>query len=409
MRPFYFMVCVWGERFSNYMLDYCIPSLLSPNNVPALPSGPHKMLVACPSSDWERIRTKPIVAALSRHLELVHLEIPFPEPGVMSTLHMGVGHRLATALCFRDKALGVALTPDLMLSDGTVANLVQKARAGVHAVLCVALRFAEEPLFEALRAESHDVPDRPRRDGGEALSLSGRDMVRIGIPAFHSQTRSYYFDSPDMGEIPAAAIWDVRDSGVLIHSLSWAPLLMDYSRLEVHDTAALETWTMDGDYVHANFGNRDTVYACRDSDEMMLVSWAPEAYQSISPTESWLRRHIPVYRRWLNGMLVHESVCSPRCDDLKRRLFRLPVKWHLGPIDDRWKRVEATAARAIARRPRWYDRAYPLSFEIRLKVRNLVDVLRWNAARMRLFAQALTGNREARKLISESVRRRFSG
>ena len=26
---------------------------------------------------------------------------------------MGIGHKLATKLCFEDKALGVALTPDL--------------------------------------------------------------------------------------------------------------------------------------------------------------------------------------------------------------------------------------------------------------------------------------------------------
>ena len=35
-RPFYFMVVLWGERFRNYFLDYCLASALSPGNIPAL-------------------------------------------------------------------------------------------------------------------------------------------------------------------------------------------------------------------------------------------------------------------------------------------------------------------------------------------------------------------------------------
>src|SRR5580704_9946579 len=35
-RPFYFIVVLWGERFREYFLEYCAPSLLSPGNLPAL-------------------------------------------------------------------------------------------------------------------------------------------------------------------------------------------------------------------------------------------------------------------------------------------------------------------------------------------------------------------------------------
>ena len=31
-RGFYFIVVLWGERFRDYFLEYCLPSLLSPGN-----------------------------------------------------------------------------------------------------------------------------------------------------------------------------------------------------------------------------------------------------------------------------------------------------------------------------------------------------------------------------------------
>lgn len=37
LRPFYFVVVFWGERFRSYLVDFCLPSLLSPHNIPALP------------------------------------------------------------------------------------------------------------------------------------------------------------------------------------------------------------------------------------------------------------------------------------------------------------------------------------------------------------------------------------
>ena len=54
MRPFYFVVVVWGREYRDYFLEYCLPSLLSPGNIPALDGKrPAKVLFATTAEDWD--------------------------------------------------------------------------------------------------------------------------------------------------------------------------------------------------------------------------------------------------------------------------------------------------------------------------------------------------------------------
>lgn len=398
MRPFYFMLTVWGERFCSYLTDLCVPSLLAPGNVPALGPGMHKFLVACPLEDWNRLVESPAIKKIARFLELVHLDIPLPPPGVSATIHMGVGHKKATQRCFDDRALGVALTPDLILSDGTVANLMAAARRGDAVVLCAALRFAEEPLFEGLKRSGLLGDGYSRSGDSHALALSGRDMVRIGIPAFHSQTKSYYIDSPAFAEGAPAAIWKVPNAcGIVIHSLTWAPLLMDYATVERHDTSALDEWTMDGDYVEANFGGQAGIHVVDDSDEMMLISWAPSDDRPIALRGGCLRRWLPPFCQRFNGIRLRHGVRTGRFDNLKRKLFVRPVRWHAEDLDDNWPGVEARAYQVVATPMTWSDRMYPKLAYAQLR-------LRWNLERLLVVYRAILGDGRARELIRSRIR-----
>jgi len=344
----------------------------------------------------------PSIQEIGQFLELVHLEILPPPLGVSPTVHMGVGHKKATACCFEDKAFGVALTPDLILSDGTVANLVDAVRRGDALVLCAALRFAEEPFFEELRnmgyADIVSASAGPRR----SLALSGREMVRLGLSAFHSQTKSYHIDSPAFPDGSPAAIWSVPGGGgVLIHSLTWAPLLMDYAVVERHDTTALDEWTMDGDYVEANFGGANGIHVVDDSDEMMLISWAPSYDRPIDLQGGCLRRWFPSFCRWFNGIRFRHGVRTGRFDDLKRKILLQPVRWHVTDLNENWRDVEACACRVVAAPMAWPDVTYPMLARVRHR-------LRWNIERIQIVWRAMLGNGIARDLIRSRFRKIFA-
>jgi hypothetical protein len=350
LRPFYFIVVVWGQNFRDYFLDFCLPSLLSPNNIPALRNRRGKFLICTTSEDWRVMETTPIFALLRRYIEPVLVEIPLPPVGRSGCEHMGIGHKMATDRVFRDRAYGVLVTPDYIVNDGAIAALQRHAEDGKRLVLVVALRFGEEPLFRNLaKLGALDGGER-RSQLGQPLSFSSRQLVAAGIRSFHSETLRYGWESPRFSEFPAACWWSVpNEDGIVVHSLSWGPMLMDYATLERHDTTALETWTLDGDYLHANFGAKlDDIHVVSDSDEIMQISWAPLAdrAQDLSP----LRLHVSsLWGNFVKGSILRKTVLNPLFDPLKRKLLFVPVRWHSRPLSPAWLETEQKA-RSVLRR-----------------------------------------------------------
>ncbi|MEM7405558.1 MAG: hypothetical protein AAF458_09720 [Pseudomonadota bacterium] len=404
---FYFMAVVWGVRFRQYFTELCLPSLLAPGNLPQLPDGDHRFLIACPDADWEALMGEKAVQAVARHLTLEHLPIPPPPPGVPGTVHMGAGHKAATDRCFDDGALAVPLTPDLMLSRGTVARLVEYAKQRYSVVCVAALRFGEEPLFERLRRGGHlnEVAGNLVA-GGDDLSLSGADMVELAVNSMHSQTEAYLYDSPAYrSAIQPALIWrHGLDGGLLIHSLSWAPLLLDFASIEEHDTESLTEWTMDGDYVHANFGVHGRVRIIDDSDEMMLISWAPLDDRPVDVQGNWLRRWCGPLRRVLNGASFRDSARCPAFDDFKRKYLSTAVCWHIKPLDRSWDELAMQSRSVVDLSEQRND----------TRARQIIAVLAWLEracavihSRMVSVWRALNGDPLERENLRRALRRRL--
>ena len=140
----YFVVVFWGPQYRQWFLDLLLPSLLSPNNLPALPkSAPHRLLIVTLNEDWEQLQKHPAFLKCRELIEPVHLRMSPPSAHANKYLVMSRGHQEATRKAFNDRACGVFLTPDLVLSDGSVRSLYRLALEGKHVVLCAAMRFAQ--------------------------------------------------------------------------------------------------------------------------------------------------------------------------------------------------------------------------------------------------------------------------
>ncbi len=343
-RAIYFIVVLWGERFRTYFLDFCLASLLAPGNLPALRTSPRsKFLIATRPEDWHAISRTAIFRLLERYADPVFIEIPPCPPGRSGCQHMGVGHRAACDMAHRDQAYAAVLTPDCMLSDGSIARLQELARSGVELVLTAALRFGEEPFLAHLR-EMGALADVDRGATGTPLVISGRQMVYAAINGFHSETLAYEWDAPGLMAISPAAWWRVPgEDGIVLHSLSWAPLLIDYAAIGEHDTSTFDQWTLDGDYLFNNSGSIRKMHVVQDSDELFLASWGPLAERPVKKTRFPLER-------WLAGHFFQRSFNSGFFDPLKRKLFFRPVRWHSRPLNARWTEVED---RAMAELRRW--------------------------------------------------------
>ena len=348
LRPFHFNVVFWGDRFRDYLTDFCLPSLLSPNNIPRLSGGRRNRFVFCTTADDRAALTRtPIFALLDRYIEPQFIEIPPAPPGLSGCEHMGVGHKLATEMIHRERGYGVILTPDLMMSDGSIAALERYARAGHRVVLSAALRFGEEPLFEHLAAVGIIRQGERLSQAGRPLAVTGRQMVAAGIRSFHSETQRYGWDSSSFTDFPAACWWQVPgEDGIVVHSLSWSPV--DYAAVGRHDTSTLETWTLDADYIYRNFGNDTGVHVVTDSDEIMLVSWAPLSDRRQRLSRNYLKT-LPGVGGWVKGAILRGAVTTGTFDPLKRRIFFLPVRWHSRDLTPAWGETERRAARTLRR------------------------------------------------------------
>src|SRR5215217_117467 len=93
-RSFYFIVVLWGARFCNYFLDFCLPTLLAAGNLPSLQTKQRsKFLVCTRPEDWAALQKAPVFRLLSQYVEPVYVEIPPCPPGIPGGVHMGIGHR----------------------------------------------------------------------------------------------------------------------------------------------------------------------------------------------------------------------------------------------------------------------------------------------------------------------------
>ena len=348
-RPFYFIAVVWGRSYRDTFLDYCVASLLSPGNLPALDTRQRsKFLIATLPEDWQYISATPIFAKLKQYVDPVFLEIPPCPPGRSGCEHMGIGHKIACDMALRERAYVVILTPDCMLSEGTVRNLQNHAMQGIELVWVAALRFAQEPFIAHLKSFGL-VPKEAPRQTGVPLIISGAEMVLAGVNSLHSETLCYEWDASYFPHLPSAVWWRVPgENGMLVYSLSWAPLLLDTGAIKSHDTSSLESWSIDGDYVFKNLGDAPRIHVVQDSDEAFISSWGPIDERPLSLAPRYTSRFGPINFA-LKAREFRGSFNGPVFDPLKRKIFFRPVRWHAYPINARWRPVEKKSAKTLRR------------------------------------------------------------
>jgi hypothetical protein len=416
-KAFCFIVVLWGERFRNFFTNFCLPSLLSPGNIPSLATNPRsKFIVATRPEDWRLLNDNPTFQDLKRFVEPVFVEIPEQPDGKTGAEHMGIGHKRACAIAFKEKGLAVVLTPDCMLSDGSISRLQSLAHEGFEVVLTAALRFGEEPFFKILAAQGLLPSKRNDENSSSVLTITGRQMAHAAVSAFHPETLSYEWDSPYLVGNAPAAWWSVAgEDGVVLHCLSWAPLLLDYSVVREHDTSMLDDWTIDGDYVFKNTKSDAKVYVVQDSDEIFLASWSKmeenaSVFRVIPFLKTPIGRHI---QRLMRGAEFRKSFYfTPTFDPLKRRIFFLPVRWHARALNERWTVTEKKATFILRQ---WLGTPLngiivPSNLSLTARPRlALAGAVNW-AVRLFVFLQvkeALLGDKRARRRLSWFIRRKI--
>jgi hypothetical protein len=401
--PFYFIVAFWGPEYRQHFLRLCASSLLSPGNIPSLSERRASRFLICTTrEDWAHIQADPIIRLLAASTVLEFIEIRRPVPDFLKpvyreklrrsgagresvvasqaeaavspeevaspesfaelqslgreigrelTVHhhyalrvlfMSAGHKVAACRAHADKAYAIFLAPDMVLSDGAIAELDKLAREGRKVVLAAACRFGQEQCLQAFQVGGFMVPGKP-------LVVSPRQLVEIAFANMHPETACFEFDSPYFCQTATSALWRVPgDDGVLIHSFFWAPLLVSYGDVRNHRAEYFDNGgTTDGKYIAMHFDSQRDITIIADSDRLMLASFTPNEEYYYPVTSRAIQRSAvgTDYKIYRLRLTLH----GHRGDDLKRRLYAVPVRLHSRPLSPAWEAVELRASSIVAR------------------------------------------------------------
>jgi hypothetical protein len=347
LRPFYFMVPFWGERYRNYFLDYCLASLLAPNNLGLLRAAEgHKFLIATTREDWQAIERLPIMETLRAHATPVFVEIPDRDAssyGYNDHLrYQNVCQKLLIEIAFRDRVYGSLLLPDIIVSDGMVASMLRAAEAGKHLVLCGVLRQTQEPVLAELTASGYLPADERPALTGRAVTVPPRVVADLSVRHNHWEVAVFDGDRDGMPAFPPFLFWYVHgENGLILHTSHAVNVLMDYGAIETHDLECLDQSLLEHIYVGRNFSRCDGIHIVEDSDEFGILSLTPVAVG---------QRHLP-YRGQGTGWFREFSWrCNLRGamaryvganrDVVRRKLFCTPIRIHARDLSQAWENTE---------------------------------------------------------------------
>jgi len=364
-RPFYFMVPFWGQRYRDYFVDLCLPSLLAPNNISLLRAEDgHRFLMATTREDWQAIEHRPIMERLRQHATPTWLEVNNPQQSqasvnsevyaqyISSIQYQNLCQKKLVEAAYRDRAYGCLLCPDFVLSDGMVAALLKYAHEGYHLVLCPALRQTEEAVLDDLLHWGYLPSGQRLSMTGQALTISPRVAADLLVRHMHPDLMGFEYGSPIPGHpfVSPHRFWRMPDGrGILLHTFFGLPLLMDLAVVHENHAQCLDRDILENVYFTENFSHSEHIRFIHDSDEFCVVSLTPAATNvfSLSVPEF---NHLGWKQEYDQLRNIRESMgyyVSRNHDVVRRELFKLPIRWHAAELDEVWMKEERRIDRLI--------------------------------------------------------------
>lgn len=336
MRPFYWLIVFWGKEHRGHFINLALASLLSEKNIPALhnPEGRNRFLIATTQEDWLALEGEPLFSRLKEWVTPELIEIPFPKDGASKMLSMSVGHKGLTERAFEDKAFAIHLCPDVVYSDGSMAHIQDLAIAGKKVVLTAAVRFKLEGVMRELEEGGY-------LRKGEPMTMPAREAVSIGLRNQHGEFMASAWTSPFFWDFPVYTWWEVPgEDGIVQHTYSWSPVLVNYGALDEHYTEIFDNWTLDGNYIYQNFKHlEDDIHTVTDSDDVLLLPVTPWEEASPPRTPHWTKTS-PIIGNWTRAYLMNKVHNHEVMDPLKRNIFFTHVLWHTRPLNENWEPVK---------------------------------------------------------------------
>jgi hypothetical protein len=174
---------VWGYQFIGRFLEFCLPTLLAPNNIPAIARElPCRFVLLSSVADEPIIRSHPAWQKLERHCacEIRSIDDLITQGNHTATITLAFERVLRqSGDAIRDTCF-IFLMSDYLVADGALKTALRKIQIGAGAVLAGNFQIIAEDAAPLLRQrldhESHEIV------------LPPRNLVRWALAHLHPAT-----------------------------------------------------------------------------------------------------------------------------------------------------------------------------------------------------------------------------
>ena len=301
---------LWGFRYVQQFLEYSLPSLLAPGNIPALAAAlPTEFVILTSADDEDFIKAHPCFKRLAdtcaTDIRLIdHL---ITDGNYSTTITLAYTEALRTSGAAMLDTCFFILVSDYVMADGSLANVLKRMLSGASAVLAGNFQVVREDAATWLQ-------DRPAR-GREVFTLPPRELMRWALNFLHPATLANTVNiSINHNSHTNRLFWFVGGSTIigrfyLIHPLCIRPEVTDFAIGSSFDYSFIPELCPSGN-----------VESIEDSDEYLVIEMQPRDH------EGALLRPGPIARHALAKSLNQWATSAHRAN------ARRTVVFHAGEL-----------------------------------------------------------------------------
>jgi hypothetical protein len=257
---------VWGAAFVQQFLDFCLPTLLAPGNVPALAQElPTRFVLLTRSCDVPLILAHPAWQQLAQHCDtdvqqIDDLIVDGNHHAAVTLAYVRALRATGTALC--DIAF-LFLVGDYLLADGSLRSVLDRIRGGASGVLTGNLQIRADAALPLLRE---------RGSASRELVLPARELADWTLAHLHPCSASSIVDAGSLHDPDTNRLfWSVDRHTLigrfyLLHMIAIRPEVGDFVVGAPCDYAFIPELCPSGN-----------VHVITDSDEYLAVELQRQA------------------------------------------------------------------------------------------------------------------------------------
>ena len=251
------VIAVWGEWHTKMLLEACLPSLASPDNLPAF-AAKHRciMHLYTRKSEWQEIRHSPIFGEISKYVELViDTDLIGRDVGTSASAHHEAWQQ-STKKAIDDGCYIWNMLPDVAFSNGSIRYLADLLNDGHDSVMWFYPRVVSTSFIPEFTSKTF-------RDN-HAISISSRQLVYLALKHLHPAVAAYGMKSEHFPVHSELLISVVPNQGIAARMLINIHNLYNPAKFTLNE---MQLTTGDIRNVSINF--------ITDSDYFMGISLAP--------------------------------------------------------------------------------------------------------------------------------------